>query len=201
MLLVVDEAQTGLGQHGTMFAIERDAVVPDVLTLSKTLGAGLPLSAVLTTAEIEARAFDLGFLFYTTHTSVPLPASVGLAVLDVIARDGLVARAAQAGALLEAGLRALMAEKRVHRRRPGEGTAARDGGRGRPREHGARPRARQPGHGGRALELGLSMNVVPAEPAPSGVLPDRPAPEAGHQTPRARATAWDPSARAIASTR
>ena len=54
MLLVVDEAQTGLGRTGTMFAIERDGVVPDVLTLSKTLGAGLPLSAVLTDGRPRA---------------------------------------------------------------------------------------------------------------------------------------------------
>ena len=48
MLLILDEAQTGVGRTGLMFAFERDGVVPDILTLSKTLGAGLPLSAVLT---------------------------------------------------------------------------------------------------------------------------------------------------------
>ena len=53
MLLILDEAQTGIGRTGHMFAFERDGVVPDILTLSKTLGAGLPLAAVLTTAEIE----------------------------------------------------------------------------------------------------------------------------------------------------
>ena len=49
MLLILDEAQTGIGRTGLMFAFERDGVVPDILTLSKTLGAGLPLSAVMTT--------------------------------------------------------------------------------------------------------------------------------------------------------
>ena len=54
MLLILDEAQTGVGRTGTMFAFERDGVSPDILTLSKTLGAGLPLAAVVTSAEIEA---------------------------------------------------------------------------------------------------------------------------------------------------
>ncbi|MBX3603864.1 MAG: aspartate aminotransferase family protein [Piscinibacter sp.] len=107
MLLVLDEAQTGVGRTGLMFACQRDGVVPDVLTLSKTLGAGLPLAAVLTTAEIEERCHERGFLFYTTHVSDPLPAAVGLKVLEIVERDRLVERARLAGARLEAGLRAL----------------------------------------------------------------------------------------------
>ena len=104
MLLVLDEAQTGLGRTGTMFAFERDAVVPDILTLSKTLGAGVPLAAVLTTDEIEERAHERGFLFYTTHVSDPLPAAVGLKVIEIVLRDRLAARAAEAGARLLDGL-------------------------------------------------------------------------------------------------
>jgi 2,2-dialkylglycine decarboxylase (pyruvate) len=108
MLLVVDEAQTGIGRTGTMLACERDGVVPDILTLSKTLGAGLPLAAVLTTDEFEARAHDGGFLFYTTHVSDPLPAAVGAKVLEIVVRDRLAARAEAAGARLRAGLTQLM---------------------------------------------------------------------------------------------
>ncbi|GAA1948622.1 aspartate aminotransferase family protein [Amycolatopsis minnesotensis] len=93
MLLIVDEAQTGLGRTGTMYAFERDGVVPDLLTLSKTLGAGLPVAAVLTSTEIERVCHERDFLFYTTHVSDPLAASVALTVLDVLARDGLVHRA------------------------------------------------------------------------------------------------------------
>jgi 2,2-dialkylglycine decarboxylase (pyruvate) len=104
MLLILDEAQTGLARTGTMYAFERDGVVPDILTLSKTLGAGLPLAAVVTSAEIEERCHELGYLFFTTHVSDPLPAAVGLTVLDVIAREGLVARAGVLGARLRAGL-------------------------------------------------------------------------------------------------
>jgi 2,2-dialkylglycine decarboxylase (pyruvate) len=107
MLLILDEAQTGLGRTGHLFAFERDGVVPDILTLSKTLGAGLPLSAVVCSAEVEERCHERGFLFYTTHVSDPLAAAVGLKVLEVVRRDGLTERARVAGARLERGLRSL----------------------------------------------------------------------------------------------
>jgi len=108
MLLILDEAQTGIGRTGLMFAFERDGVVPDILTLSKTLGAGLPLSAVMTSDAIAARADAADFLFYTTHVNDPLPAAVGLKVLEIVARDGLAERAQSSGARLAAGLRGLM---------------------------------------------------------------------------------------------
>lgn len=104
MLLILDEAQTGVGRTGHMFAFQRDGVTPDIMTLSKTLGAGLPLAAVMTTSAIEQTAFERGFLFYTTHVSDPLPAAVGVTVLDVVARDGLVAQAVSRGQRLRDGL-------------------------------------------------------------------------------------------------
>lgn len=107
MLLILDEAQTGVGRTGHMFAFQRDGVTPDILTLSKTLGAGLPLAAVMTTEEIEQKAFERSFLFYTTHVSDPLTAAVGATVLDVVERDGLVERAARSGERLRAGLLSL----------------------------------------------------------------------------------------------
>lgn len=107
MLLILDEAQTGIGRTGHMFAFERDGVTPDILTLSKTLGAGLPLAAVMTTLAIEQTAFERGFLFYTTHVSDPLPAAIGVTVLDVVARDGLVAHATARGNRLRDGLLSL----------------------------------------------------------------------------------------------
>ncbi len=107
MLLILDEAQTGVGRTGHMFAFQRDGVTPDIMTLSKTLGAGLPLAAVMTTEEIEQKAYERGFLFYTTHVSDPLPAAVGLTVLDVVERDGLVEQAVVRGEQLRQGLLAL----------------------------------------------------------------------------------------------
>jgi 2,2-dialkylglycine decarboxylase (pyruvate) len=113
MLLIVDEAQTGLGRTGAMYAFERDGVVPDLLTLSKTLGAGLPVAAVVTSAEIEERCHERGFLFYTTHVNDPLAASVASTVLRVIERDDLVARADATGKRLRERLIDLQASHEV----------------------------------------------------------------------------------------
>jgi 2,2-dialkylglycine decarboxylase (pyruvate) len=104
MLLILDEAQTGVGRTGHMFAFQRDGVTPDIMTLSKTLGAGLPLAAVMTSEAIEQKAFERDFLFYTTHVSDPLLAAVGVTVLDVVERDGLVEKAAVRGERLRNGL-------------------------------------------------------------------------------------------------
>jgi 2,2-dialkylglycine decarboxylase (pyruvate) len=122
MMLILDEAQTGVGRTGLMFAFERDGVVPDILTLSKTLGAGLPLSAVLTSDAVAAEAEAREFLFYTTHVNDPLPAAVGLKVLEIVQRDGLAERAQMLGAVggRPAGAAAAV---RVHRRRARAGSA------------------------------------------------------------------------------
>ncbi|NVN49846.1 aspartate aminotransferase family protein [Mycolicibacterium hippocampi] len=100
MLLIVDEAQTGVGRTGQMYGFEREGIVPDLLTLSKTLGAGLPVAVVLTSDEIESVCHERGFLFFTTHVSDPLAAAVALTVLTVVERDGLVARAETLGRTL-----------------------------------------------------------------------------------------------------
>ncbi|EIN03848.1 dialkylglycine decarboxylase [Punctularia strigosozonata HHB-11173 SS5] len=107
MLLILDEAQTGIGRCGDMFAFEHEGVVPDILTLSKTLGNGLPLSAVVTSHAIGETCRQRGFMFYTTHVNDPLPAAVGLKVLDIVIRDNLVERARAKGHILHDGLRHL----------------------------------------------------------------------------------------------
>ncbi|MDX2005344.1 MAG: aspartate aminotransferase family protein [Meiothermus sp.] len=168
MLLILDEAQTGLGRTGLMFAFERDGVTPDILTLSKTLGAGLPLSAVVTTAELEERAYERGYLFYTTHVSDPLPAAVGLKVLEIILRDRLAERAGVAGVRLRAGLEGIMARQACVGDVRGRGLLlgmeiVKDRETLEPdHELGARITAR-------CLELGLSMNIV-QRPGMGGVF-------------------------------
>lgn len=113
MLLILDEAQTALWRTGYMYAFEHDGVVPDILTLSKTLGAGLPLSAVVTSDEIEQRAHERGFLFFTTHVSDPLTAAVGNTVLDVLESDELQDQARAGGHQLRTELEALQRSHEV----------------------------------------------------------------------------------------
>ena len=107
MLLILDEAQTGLGRTGTRFAFEHEGVVPDVLSLSKTLGAGTALSATITSQNIEQQCFEQGFLFYTTHAADPLPAAVGRKVVEILVRDRLEERAKELGDYMKNILRDL----------------------------------------------------------------------------------------------
>ncbi|KAM3500364.1 hypothetical protein MY10362_006462 [Beauveria mimosiformis] len=87
MLLIVDEAQTGVGRCGDLMAINHEQVVPDILTLSKTLGNGLPLSAVVTSEQLHRVSQERNFFFYTTHLNDPLVAAVGNKVLEIVDRD------------------------------------------------------------------------------------------------------------------
>jgi 2,2-dialkylglycine decarboxylase (pyruvate) len=174
MKLIVDEAQTGLGRTGLMFAFERDGVVPDLLVLSKTLGAGLPLSAVMTSDAIAEACDARGFLFYTTHVNDPLPAAVGLKVLEIVARDRLAARAGVMGARLRAGLLGLKARFPFVGDVRGRGLllglefADEDGGKRRSAA------ALSDAVTDRALTLGLSANIVRAG-ASGGVMRIAPA--------------------------
>lgn len=159
MLLIMDEAQTGLGRTGTTFAFEHEGVAPDILTLSKTLGAGLPLAATVTGPEIEARCYEKGFMFYTTHVADPLPAAVGVKVLEILVRDRLAERARELGAYLEQGLRSLQQRHEAIGDVRGRGLLlgielVED-------RHGKAPaRALGMAVGQRCLALGASLNIV-----------------------------------------
>jgi 2,2-dialkylglycine decarboxylase (pyruvate) len=104
MLLIFDEAQTAFGRLGHWFAASHLKVTPDLLTVSKTLGGGIPLAGVITTDAIEETCHRRGFAFYTSHVSDPLPATVGLAVLQTIEQEHLLARSRDMGDYLAAGL-------------------------------------------------------------------------------------------------
>ena len=107
MLLIFDEAQTAFGRLGHWFAASYLKVTPDIMTVSKTLGGGIPLAGVITTDEIEDTCHRRGFSFYTSHVSDPLPSSVGLAVLKTIEDEHLLAQSVEMGDYLAAGLKAL----------------------------------------------------------------------------------------------
>jgi 2,2-dialkylglycine decarboxylase (pyruvate) len=113
MLLIIDEAQTGFGRLGAMFGFELYGVEPDILSVSKTLGGGVPLAATFTAEVIEADCYNKGFMHVTSHVSDPLPAAVGLAVVDVIEEEGLVEQARMRGEYLLARLHELQ-ERHEH---------------------------------------------------------------------------------------
>ena len=102
ILLIVDEVQTGFARTGKMFAIEHSGVVPDLMTVAKSLAGGVPLSAVVGRADIMDAPLPGGL--GGTYAGSPLGCAAALAVLDVIESEGLCARAERQGAMLRARL-------------------------------------------------------------------------------------------------
>lgn len=96
-LFIADEAQTGLGRTGKWFAIEHHDVEPDILTLSKAVGNGFPVAAVITTAEIADRVVADGLWSLSSHQSDPVPAAAVSAVIDIVREENLIDRARELG--------------------------------------------------------------------------------------------------------
>lgn len=95
ILLVADEIQTGAARCGKMFAIEHAGIEPDIITMAKGLGGGLPISAVIGKAEIMDAAAPGGL--GSTYAGNPVAVAGALAVLDVIEEEQLCARAERIG--------------------------------------------------------------------------------------------------------
>lgn len=110
-LLIIDEIQTGLGRTGRMFACEHEGVVPDIVTLAKSLGGGvMPIGAYITTDEIWKKAYgslDRALLHTSTFGGNTRAAAAAIAALEVILEEDLPARAKEQGGKLLAGLLAL----------------------------------------------------------------------------------------------
>jgi len=110
-LLVADEVQTGFGRTGKLFACEHWNVVPDIMTLSKSLSGGYcPIGAILYPRKIYDRVFsslDRCMVHSTTFGQNDLAAVCGLATLEVIREEGLVENSARMGAYLMDRLRGL----------------------------------------------------------------------------------------------
>jgi len=104
---IADEVQVGFGRVGTHFwGFETQGVVPDIVTMGKPIGNGFPLAAVVTTPQIAA-AFANGMEYFNTYGGNPVACAAGLAVLDVIADEGLQRNALETGGYLQAGLERL----------------------------------------------------------------------------------------------
>ncbi len=108
ILLVADEVQSGFGRTGEMWAFEHAGIVPDVVCVAKAIANGLPLSAIVTRRELQER-WGRG-AHGTTYGGNPVACAAGVAVLETIRDEGLVANARARGAELSGGLRELMAE-------------------------------------------------------------------------------------------
>lgn len=104
ILLIDDEVQTGYGRTGAMFAIEHFGVVPDIITMAKALGNGVPIAAFAATDEI---AGSLNRPSASTFGGNPVSAATALAVLDYIEKERLPERAAELGGRLKRGLQQL----------------------------------------------------------------------------------------------
>jgi acetylornithine/N-succinyldiaminopimelate aminotransferase len=104
-LLVLDEIQTGIGRTGEWFAFQREGIVPDVITLAKGLGGGLPIGACIGLGDAMT---GLGRGEHgSTFGGNPVACAAALAVLDTIERDGLLANVTAVGARLAAGIEAV----------------------------------------------------------------------------------------------
>jgi 4-aminobutyrate aminotransferase-like enzyme len=118
-VVILDEVQAGFGRTGRWWGYEVAGCVPDIATMGKPMGAGLPLAGIATSPDV-LEAFQKQKFYFNTTASTPLQAAVGLAVLDVIEEEGLVDSAARVGSYLKGELAKIqercepMAEVRGH---------------------------------------------------------------------------------------
>jgi acetylornithine/N-succinyldiaminopimelate aminotransferase len=95
-LLVIDEVQTGVGRTGTWFAFQQSGIVPDAITVAKGLAGGVPIGALVTFGPDVSGLLTAG-QHGSTFGGNPLAAAAGLAVLDTVDKDGLLAHATSVG--------------------------------------------------------------------------------------------------------
>ncbi len=108
ILLIADEVQTGYGRTGRMWGFEHAGIVPDVVAVAKAIANGLPLSAIATRRDLQERWGRSAH--GSTYGGNPVACAAGIAVLETIRDEDLVANAARRGDELTAGLLRLQAE-------------------------------------------------------------------------------------------
>ncbi len=119
ILMILDEVQTGMGRTGTLFAHEHDGVTPDIMTLAKALGNGLPIGAMLARESVAA-AFSPGS-HATTFGGTPIVSAGALAVVRTLEEEGLVERCRRMGDYFRGRLESLVERHPVARSVRGRG--------------------------------------------------------------------------------
>ena len=110
ILLIADEIQTGFGRTGKMFAVEHSGVAPDLIAIAKAIGGGFPISAVIGRAEVMDAPNPGGL--GSTFAGNAVSCAAGLAVLDVMEEEGVIARANKLGEHVAQRLRAMQEDDR-----------------------------------------------------------------------------------------
>ncbi|MGK2849420.1 MAG: aspartate aminotransferase family protein [Candidatus Limnocylindrales bacterium] len=108
IMLITDEVQSGYGRTGKMWAFEHAGIVPDVVVLAKSIANGLPLSAIVSSRDVQER-WGRG-AHGSTYAGNPVACAAGLAVLETIRDEDLIANAVARGAELRAGMERVAAE-------------------------------------------------------------------------------------------
>ena len=111
MVLIMDEAQTGLGKTGKLFGFQHEENLnPDIIAISKHFGGGLPISAVCTTADVAKRAVGRGYFATRSHATDPLLCAAGEESLDIVFEEDMSGKAAQIERRIKSAFRKMAKE-------------------------------------------------------------------------------------------
>jgi len=104
-VFIAEEVTTGMGRTGRWFGFEHEGILPDILVIGKAIGAGLPVSAVVTTEDIEKRCQGIISRHVQSHQNDPFSGRIAATVISILQEERLVERAAEIGEYFLAGLR------------------------------------------------------------------------------------------------
>jgi 2,2-dialkylglycine decarboxylase (pyruvate) len=114
MLLIFDEAQTGLGKTGKMFGFQHEkGVQPDIIAISKHFGGGLPISAVCSTADVADRAVENGYFATRSHATDPLLCAAGEESLKIVVDEDMPGKATNIEKMIKGAFRKMAKEFEV----------------------------------------------------------------------------------------
>ena len=108
-VFIADEVQAGFGRTGRMWGYQIEGIVPDIVTMGKPMGAGFPLAGIVANADL-LNEFQSETFYFNTFGGNPVQCAVGMAVLDVIEQEDLLANAKKTGAYIREGLKKLQSK-------------------------------------------------------------------------------------------